>query len=893
MYTLAAMMPSSSPTTQTPMFRQYHALKRDHPGAILLFRMGDFYEMFFEDAHEASRLLDLTLTARGKGTDNVAPMCGFPHHQLDAYTAKLVTKGLRVAVCEQTEDPRKAKGLVRREVVRIVTPGTVLDPGQLDPKDNAWVAGVAVAGGVLGAAFLDASTGDFLAWQAQDGAEGWEALSDRLAAFAPREIVFPEGFPWSEGFRAQLAAGALLTECEPFGFTPAPAAERLARQFAVASLDGFGLRERGAAVAAAGGLLAYAQETQRSALEHVERIVSHEPSQALLLDPATRRNLELERSLRHGGTQGSLFETLDDTVTAPGGRLLRRWLLAPLTEPSAIGARHDAVEELFEPARGEPLRRALREALRSVHDVERLSARAVAGTAHPRDLVALRASLQALPGVAAALASARAALLRETAAGIDPLEDLAAHLARGLADDPPAGARDGGVLRDGYHEELDALRAIRRDGRSTIANIETRERTDTAIASLKVRYNKVFGYYIEVSKANLHLVPERFRRKQTIAGGERYVTDELQDYQDKVLNAQERIEALEYDLFVALRSEVASHAARVKRTARAVAQLDVLGSLAETAARRGYRRPHVDSGTRVLLRGGRHPVVERTLPERAFVANDTALDAAEKAVAILTGPNMGGKSTYLRQVALLVLMAQAGSFVPADEATVGVADRIFCRVGASDSLAEGQSTFMVEMTETANILHHATARSLVLLDEIGRGTSTFDGLSIAWAVVEHLHGRAGGPPRTLFATHYHELTELAVQLPGVVNWRMEVRERGDQVVFLHRVEQGAADRSYGIHVARLAGVPAPVVARAAEILFNLERDEFGGDGLPRRARKRGEARQGQYALFPAEPQDAGAAEVLAELRAADPTRLTPLEALALLDAWRRRLREDA
>jgi len=884
-------MLESSPAlaTLTPMFRQYHALKRDHPGAILLFRMGDFYEMFFEDAQEASRLLDLTLTARGKGTDNVAPMCGFPHHQLDAYTAKLVTRGRRVAVCEQTEDPRKAKGLVRREVVRIVTPGTVLDPGQLDPKDNAWIAGVAVAGGLLGAAFLDASTGDFLAWQAPEGVDGWEALADRLAAFGPREIVFPEGFPWSEAFRGARAQDALLTECEPFGFTPGAAGERLGRQFNVASLDGFGLRDRPAAVAAAGGLLGYAQETQRSALEHVEQVLTHEPSQALLLDPATRRNLEIERSLRHGGAEGSLYSAMDETVTAPGGRLLRRWLLAPLTDPSGIAARHDAVEEFT----GEPMRADLREALRAVHDVERLAARAVAGTAHPRDLAALRASLRALPALTGSLSASRATLLRETASALDPLEDLAEHLERGLADDPPAGAREGGVIRDGFHGELDELRGIRRDGRATIAEIEGRERADTGIASLKVRYTKVFGYYIEVSKANLHLVPERFRRKQTIAGGERYVTDELQDYQDKVLHAQERIEVLEYALFQELRGEVAARAARVKRTARAIAQLDVLASFAETAVLRGYRRPKVDGGTALLLRGARHPVVERTLPARAFVPNDTVLDAAGKAIAILTGPNMGGKSTYLRQVAQLVLLAQAGSFVPAEEAALGVADRIFCRVGASDSLAEGQSTFMVEMTETANILHHATAKSLVLLDEIGRGTSTFDGLSIAWAVVEQLHGRAGGAPRTLFATHYHELTELAVELPGVVNWRMAVRERGDQVVFLHRVEEGAADRSYGIHVARLAGVPAAVVARAGEILLNLEKDEFGKDGLPRRARKRGQPQQGQFALFPAEAEDVGAAEVLAELRAADPARLTPLEALTLLDAWRRRLRGDA
>jgi DNA mismatch repair protein MutS len=539
-----------------------------------------------------------------------------------------------------------------------------------------------------------------------------------------------------------------------------------------------------------------------------------------------------------------------------------------------------------------------------VHDVERLLGRAVTGTAHARDLLGLRSSLECLPHLARHAAELSAPLAERTIAGLDTCDDLAARLAAALTDEPPLGLREGGIIRAGFSAELDELSAIRRDGRAYLASLETREREATGIHSLKVRFNKVFGYYIEVSKSNLHLVPDRYRRKQTVATGERYVTPELEEHESRVLNAQERIETLEYELFCELRREVASQASRLKAAARAVARIDVLAALAETAARHDYRKPAIRDDGVIRIVGGRHPVVEHTVGRARFVPNDAQLDAAGDAIGILTGPNMGGKSTYLRQVALITLMAQAGSFVPADEAEIGLVDRIFCRVGASDSLAEGHSTFMVEMTETANILHHATARSLVLLDEIGRGTATFDGLSIAWAVVEHLHARPDGRPRTLFATHYHELTELAVELPGVFNRRMAVREQGDDVVFLHRVENGPADRSYGVHVARLAGIPETVVARAREILSNLEQDEFGRDGLPRRARRR--ARQGralgpQPSLFgddraamrSDDDADPAAAEILAELRGHDPDRLTPLQALQLLAAWHRRLRRDS
>jgi DNA mismatch repair protein MutS len=884
----------------TPMFRQYRSLKANHPNAILLFRMGDFYEMFFDDAKVASRLLELTLTARGKGTDNVAPMCGFPHHQLEQYTARLVRAGQKVAVCEQMEDPRKAKGLVKRDVVRIVTPGTVTDPAQLDATSNAWLAGLASVGNALGAAFLDASTGEFLAWQSTAGADDpWQQLGERLSYFAPREIVFPEGFSWTGSFRRERGADAAVTESDPWSFNPEEAGRVLRRHFDVASLDGFGFKGRPAAQAAAGGLLGFVQETQKCSLDHIDAVSAHEPSHALLLDVATRRNLEIERSIREGRREGSLLHAVDRTSTSAGARLLRRRLLAPLRDPEVIERRLDAVDELLKLTE---LRHAAREALGRIQDIERLLGKTVTGNANARDMVALRSSLEKLPRLAEVLAPVRSTAVREELDGFDRCEDLADLLARAIAEDPPIGLKEGGLIRDGFHDELDELRAIGRDGRAYIASLERREREATGIGNLKVKFNKVFGYFIEVSKSNLHLVPEHYQRKQTIAGGERYVTPEIKEYESKILNAQERTDALEHELFTKLRRRIAGEASRLKAAARVVATVDVFAGLAETAASCDFRRPRTDTGTSLRIVGGRHPVVEQHLVEERFVPNDTELDGPGKALAILTGPNMGGKSTYLRQVALIVILAQAGSFVPAEDAEIGVVDRIYCRVGASDSLAEGQSTFMVEMTETANILHNATRRSLVLLDEIGRGTSTFDGLSIAWAVVEYLHGKDGHPPRTLFATHYHELTELAVELEHVRNYRMAVREWGDKVVFLHRVEPGASDRSYGIHVARLAGVPEAVVGRAREILGNLERDEFGTDGLPRRARRGGAGPRrdrNQMDLFsaagpaPVPESDPVTAEILAELREKDPERLTPLEALQLVAAWHKRMREGS
>ena len=813
----------------TPMFRQYRALKAEHPGTILFFRMGDFYEMFDDDARTASPLLSLTLTARGKGTAHAAPMCGFPWHQLDAYAARLARAGHRVAVCDQVEDPKVAKGLVKRDVVRIITPGTLDDPDEDGARrPNAWIAGIARVGDRTGAAFLDTGTGELAAWEAAGDGAG-ERLLERLAVFEPREIVHAEGDP------PPAIAGPTVTAADPFTFQARSATELLKRHFQVESLDGFGLAGKTAAIAAAGGLLAYVRDTTKSNLEHVDALHLHDPSRHLRLDPASFRSLEVDKTLRDGGRDGSLLGSIDRTLTAAGGRALRAWLSAPLLDRAEIGRRHDAVEEALERGR---LRDGIRELLKGTLDVERLLARAVAGTAGARDLLGIRDWLARLPALASELEGARAALYL-AAAATDPCADVHERLAASITDDPPAGVREGGLLRDGVNAELDALRAIRRDGRATIAGLETREREATGIASLKVRFNKVFGYYIEVSRSNLHLVPERYARKQTIAGGERFVTPELKEFEEKVLTAQERIETLEHELFVALRQDVARAAPRLKAAARAAATLDALTALATIAAERDYRRPRLVDEPVLLVTAGRHPVVEQALVETRFTPNDAALSPESGLLAILTGPNMGGKSTFLRQVGLCVYLAQIGSFVPCAAATVGLVDRIFTRVGASDQIARGASTFFIEMKETATILRQATDRSLVLLDEVGRGTSTYDGLSLAWAVTEALHDGPEARPRTIFATHYHELTELTDHLPRLRNRTVRVAEEGGEIVFLHQITPGRADRSYGIHVAQLAGVTEPVLRRARDVLARLEAEHARSGPERTVARKRG------------------------------------------------------
>ena len=860
--------------------RQYLDAKQQYRDAIVFFRMGDFYEMFYEDALVASRALELTLTSRSKDAGgNGIPMCGVPHHAADGYVVRLVKKGFRVAICEQTEDPKKAKGLVRREVVRVVSPGTLTDAAYLEAREPAYLMSIATAGDLFGVGLIDLSTGEFTTAEYRNG-DGLQALADEISVLRPREIVVPskdvvERLP--EIARLQLP----VTTADAWTFEPEAARQALLDQLRVHGLDGFGLEGRPVAIQAAGGLTSYLRDTQKVDLAHVRAVTYKTANDGLTIDPITLKHLEVVTG-SEGATKGSLLDEIDRTVTAMGGRLLRAWLLRPLSSLERIRDRLDAVEEL---AFRSTDRGKLREVLKAVHDLERLVARAALGTAGPRDLVALRQSIGAVPRVRLLLDALQAPLVRSLASALDELGDVRDEIERTLIDEPPAFARDGGFTRDGLDVELDELRAISRSGRQVIAEMEERERARTGITSLKVRFNRVFGYYIEVSKSNLHAVPADYQRKQTIAGGERFSTPALKEYEEKVLGADERILARELDIFEALRLRVAGESIRIQETARAVAALDVLSGLAETAAVSNYIKPQVHDGDEFLVTDGRHPVVER-YASGAFVPNDIDLNGTSRQLVILTGPNMGGKSTYLRQTALIPLLAQIGSFVPAKDAKVPIVDRIFARVGASDNIARGQSTFMVEMQETANILHTATSRSLVVLDEIGRGTSTFDGLSIAWAVAEYLASNPKARPKTLFATHYHELTDLADALPGVVNAHVSAREWKDDIVFLRKIVSGRSDRSYGIQVARLAGLPGGVVTRAKEILRGLERDELSRGGRPTLSGTAGDPRTDQPGLFSAPAGDeqtiAEADAIVRRLSDIEVDDITPRQALDLL-----------
>jgi DNA mismatch repair protein MutS len=855
--------------------RQYFEAKRQFRDAIVFFRMGDFYEMFYEDALTAARALELTLTSRSKdSTGGAIPMCGVPYHAADGYIARLVKKGFRVAVCEQMEDPKKAKGLVRREVVRVVSPGTLTDAGYLDAREPAFLMGIAPAhpGPGYGVALLDVSTGEFTTTE-YAGSDGRQALADELAVLRPREIVAPSGCDDVTALVNELRLATRVTAADEWTFGFEAARGALLSQMQVQSLHGFGLDDRVAATCAAGALVQYLRDTQKADLAHVREIAFRTGADCMVIDPTTLRNLEVIESA-DGGRAGSLLHEIDRTLTAMGGRLIRAWLLRPLLALERIQDRLDAVEEL---AFRSTERAKVRETLKTVHDIERLVARAALGTAGPRDLVSLRQSLAAVPRVRMLLEPFQAPLVRSLAAELDDLADLRDELDRTLLDEPPVNARDGGVVRDGVDPELDELRVISRSGKQRIAQMEEAERARTGINSLKIRYNRVFGYYIEISRSNLASVPADYLRKQTIAGGERFITPDLKAYEEKVLGADERIAEREVEIFDALRRRVASEAPRVQDTARGLATFDALAALAESAAVQNYTKPQMHAGDELVATDVRHAVVERFAAD-AFVPNDVTLDAAAHQLVILTGPNMGGKSTYLRQTALLCLMAQAGSFVPARTAKLPVVDRLFARVGASDNIARGQSTFMVEMQETANILHCATSRSLVILDEIGRGTSTFDGLSLAWAVAEHLASNARARPKTIFATHYHELTDLADALSGVANFHVVVREWKDDIVFLRKVVPGRSDRSYGIHVARLAGLPPSVVARARDILNGLERDELSRGGRPSLSGD-GAERQ-QLGLFQAAP--AGDDAVHRRLRSLDVNDITPMQALTLL-----------
>jgi DNA mismatch repair protein MutS len=872
--------------TTSPMMRQYHRIKASYPDAILFFRLGDFYEMFYEDAELASSILDITLTARNRGTPNEAPMCGVPHHSADGYLARLLESGQKVAIAEQVEEASEAKGTVRREVVRVLTPGTLIEEDLLESRQHNYLVAVVERGDGVGVAALDVSTGDFVAAEFE-GAGARQRAREEVGRWSPREVCHPEDLPARPWLCPEDPAEATVDGIRTWSALPDWAFDaersraRLCEHFGVATLEGFDLRGQDLAIGAAGALLYYAgEESHMGSLGQVRAIRRYRDRDALQLDASTRRSLELTESWQGGERSGSLLAVIDRSATAMGGRRLREWLLRPLRDPATIEERQAVVGRLVEDVR---LRDRLRETLRGVHDLERLTTRVTVGRANPRDLAALRDSLAALPVVQETLEELEGtALGARLADDLDLCEDVAAWVGDARVDEPPANATAGGLIADGVDERLDQLRRARSEGKEFIAGLEASEREATGIGSLKVRFNKVFGYFIEVSKANLGKVPETYIRKQTLTNAERFITPELKEFEETVLGAEEKIAALEQELFQELRDRVAGEASRLRRTADVLAVLDALNSLAQVATRSGWKRPQVDDGLVLEIRGGRHPIVEALQPDVRFVPNDAFLDGGEHRIKLVTGPNMGGKSTYLRQIALIVILGQMGSYVPAEGARIGIVDRIFTRVGASDNLARGASTFLVEMQETANILNNATPRSLVLLDEVGRGTSTYDGLSIAWAVVEYLHDHEQVTARTLFATHYHELTVLSDRLPGLSNLNVAVHESGEGVVFLHKVEPGAADRSYGIHVGRLAGLPGEVVARAEEILADLE-----GHDAEIAAPDHPSEPPPQLALFAPGPHP-----MLERLRRLRPETMTPLEALALLARWKEELGGD-
>jgi DNA mismatch repair protein MutS len=846
MFIMHGHLPNShmNNSNPTPMLRQYQELKQQHPGTLLFFRLGDFYELFFDDALTGSRELQITLTARHKESGNPVPMCGVPHHSAANYIARLVRKGYRVAICEQTEVAGKTKKLVKREVVRIVTPGTPIDPQLLEACEPVFLASICSAGETIGAAFLDISTGEFRVTQ-ETGRDSWTRIRAALESYAPRELLFPASLgalikssltgkvqtaplPLQNDHAMEPGASvneygfaATLTAIDDWQWQKDDCATLLLDHFKVRTLDGYGLTRKEEAIRAAGACLRYARDTQRAAAEHITDLVYFEPQDHLVLDSVTVRNLELIESLA-GGSGRSLLQVIDETVTGMGARLLRSWLLRPCVKRGEVEARLAAVEDLFA---SHVRRDKLRSLLKEVSDLERVVGRISLGSANPRDLVAMLRSLNQVPAIRELLRAFDASLLEILVENTDELPDVRELISRAIADDPPIKLSDGDTIREGYSAELDELRSTSRNAKQIIAALEASERTRSGINNLRIRFNGVFGYFIEVSKANAARVPVEYERRQTLANAERFTTPELRDWEKKVLGAEERIVQLETELFSDVCRQIAAETKRIQMTARALAALDVLASAAETSARRRYARPVLHDGDALEIIQGRHPVIEAFIDE-PFVPNSVYLNNSTDRLLIITGPNMGGKSTVLRQTAIICILAQTGCFVPAERARLPLLDRIWTRVGASDDLTRGRSTFMVEMTETAAILHSATPRSLVLLDEIGRGTATFDGLSIAWAVAEYLHNSADHAAKTLFATHYHELTELAERLPGAQNYQITATEREGEVVFLHRLERGRASKSYGIEVARLAGLPPAVLANARDVLERLERYEL-------------------------------------------------------------------
>ena len=855
--------------------------KSQYQDCILFYRLGDFYEMFFDDALTASRELEITLTGKNCGQEERAPMCGVPYHAVESYLNKLVSKGYKVAICEQVEDPKTAKGIVKREVVRIVTPGTNLDTQALDESKNNYIMCIVYIADRYGVSVADITTGDYFVTEIEDSAR----LMDEIYRFSPSEIICNEAFYMSgmdlDGMRDRL--GITIYSLDAWYFDDAVCRQKLLDHFKVSSFAGLGLADYDCGVISAGALLQYLLETQKNDLSNLTHITPYTSGKFMMLDSSTRRNLELCETLREKQKRGSLLWVLDKTKTAMGARTLRKYIEQPLIDKKEIEKRLDAVQELKNQAIS---REELREYLLPVYDLERLIMKITYGSANPRDLTAFRTSLEMLPPIRYILQDMQCDLLRSIMEELDPLEDLCTLITNAIREEPPIAMKEGNIIRDGYNEEVDKLRRAKSDGKDWLAKLENDEREKTGIKNLRIKYNKVFGYYLEVTNSYKDLVPEYYTRKQTLANAERYITPELKELEDMILGAEDKLYALEYELYTEVRDTVAAEVERIQQTAKAVAALDVFASLALVAERNNYVRPKINEKGVIDIKEGRHPVVERMIPNDMFIANDTYLDDKKHRISIITGPNMAGKSTYMRQTALIALMAQVGSFVPAKSANIGISDRIFTRVGASDDLASGQSTFMVEMTEVANILRNATSKSLLILDEIGRGTSTFDGLSIAWAVVEYISDSRLLGAKTLFATHYHELTELEGKIENVNNYCIAVKEKGDDIVFLRKIVKGGADKSYGIQVAKLAGVPDLVINRAKEIVEELSEGDITTrvseiatkDKVSRKkpkVKKYDEVDIAQMSLFDTVKDD----DVLEELKSLDVGNMTPIDAL--------------
>lgn len=866
----------------TPMMQQYVETKKQYQDCILFYRLGDFYEMFFEDALTASRELEITLTGKNCGLEERAPMCGVPYHAVDGYLNRLVQKGYKVAICEQVEDPATAKGLVKREVVRIVTPGTNLDTQALDETKNNYIMCVAYIGDRYGVSVADVTTGEYFVTEIEDSG----MLLDEISHLMPSELICNEAFYMSgmdlDDLKDRL--GITVYALDAWYFDDAICRRTLKEHFKTSSMESLGIADYDCGVIGAGALLVYLKETQKTDLTQLSHLTRYVTGKYMVLDSSTRRNLELCETLREKQKKGSLLWVLDRTKTAMGARMLRKQLEQPLLERKAIEKRLDAVEELKNNA---ICREELREYLAPVYDLERLLSKVTYKSANPRDLIAFYSSLSMLPHIRSILSDLTSPLLAEIRDKMDTLEDLCTLIGQAICEDPPLAMKEGGIIREGYNEEVDRLRNAKTEGKDWLAKLEEEEREKTGIKNLRIRYNKVFGYYLEVTNSFKNLVPEYYTRKQTLANAERYITPRLKELEDTILGAEDKLYALEYELYCGVRDAVGKEVVRIQNTAAAVAALDMLASLAAVAEKNHYVRPKINEKGTINIKDGRHPVVEQMIPNDMFIANDTYLDDRKHRISIITGPNMAGKSTYMRQTALIVLMAQVGSFVPASSADIGVVDRIFTRVGASDDLASGQSTFMVEMNEVANILRNATRHSLLILDEIGRGTSTFDGLSIAWAVVEHISNTKLLGAKTLFATHYHELTELEGKIDNVNNYCIAVKEKGDDIVFLRKIVKGGADRSYGIQVAKLAGVPEPVIERAKEIAEELSYADIttrvkdiasGGRDAKRKTKKYDEVDLAQMSLFDTVKDD----DVLEEIKNLDVSHLTPIDALNTL-----------